>query len=67
MQNQQLAKELHKPTIIKLEKRKGYSSFKDIIQGTYLGDMHLISKYNKRFQFLLCAINIFSKYAQLFV
>ena len=31
MQNQQLLKELHKPTIIKLEKRKGYSSFKDII------------------------------------
>ena len=26
-------------------------------------DMQLISKYNKRFRFLLCVINIFNKYA----
>ena len=26
--------------------------------------MHLISKFNKRFRFLLCVIDIFSKYAR---
>ena len=30
-----------------------------------LADMQLISKFNKEFRFLLCAIDIFSKYAQL--
>ena len=28
-----------------------------------LADMQLISKFNKEFRFLLCAIDIFSKYA----
>ena len=27
--------------------------------------MHLISKFNKRFRFLLCVIDIFSKYARI--
>ena len=29
----------------------------------YLSDMQLLSKFNKRFRFLLCVIDIFSKYA----
>ena len=29
-----------------------------------LADMQLISKFNKGFRFLLCVIDIFSKYAQ---
>ena len=41
--NQQLADELHKPTIIKFKKRKLYSSFKDNIWGVDLADMKLIS------------------------
>ena len=40
-----------------------YSSFKDNIWGVDLADMQLISKYNKRIRYLLCVINIFSKYA----
>ena len=52
--NQQLAEELPKPIIRKFEKRKVYSSFKDNTWGADLADMHLISKYNKGFQFLLC-------------
>ena len=53
-QNLQLAEELHKPIIRKFKKRKVYSD---------LTDMQLISKFNKGFIFLLCVIDIFSKYA----
>ena len=44
-------------------KKKVYSSFKDNIWGVDLADMQLISKYNKGIRYLLCAIDIFSKYA----
>ena len=40
-----------------------YSSFKDNIWGVDLADMQLISKYNKGIRYLLCAIDLFSKYA----
>ena len=62
-ENIQLADELHKPIIRKLKKRKVYSSFKDNIWGVDLADMQLLSKFKKRFRFLLCVIDIFSKYA----
>ena len=39
MTNQQLAEDLHKPLIRKLEKPKVYSSFKDNIWGVDLGDI----------------------------
>ena len=42
-----------------------YSSFKDNIWGVDLADMQLISRYNKRIRYLLCAIDLFSKYAWL--
>ena len=62
-QNEQLADELHKPIIRKFKKRKVYSTFKDNIWGADLADMQLLSKYNKGIRFLLCVIDIFSKYA----
>ena len=62
-ENIQLAIELHKPIIIKLKKRKMYSSFRDNILCVGLADMQLLSKLNKGFRFLLCVIVIFSKYA----
>ena len=40
-----------------------YSTFKDNIWGADLTDMQLISKFNKGFRYLLCVIDIFSKYA----
>ena len=40
-----------------------YSSFRDNIWGVDLTDMQLLSKFNKKFRFLLCVIDIFSKYA----
>ena len=44
-------------------KRKVYSSFKDNILGVDLAYMQLISKYNKGIRYLLCAIDLLSKYA----
>ena len=62
-QNEQLADELHKPIIRKFKKRKVYSGFKDNIWAADLADMQLLSRYNKGIRFLLCVIDIFSKYA----
>ena len=63
LQNQQLAKEVHKPIIKKFEKRKVHAAFKDNIWGPDLADKQLLSRYNKGIRFLLCVIDIFSKYA----
>ena len=62
-QNEQLAEELNKPIIRKFKKRRVHSGFKGYIWGANLADMQLISKYNKGVRFLLCVIDIFSKYA----
>ena len=40
-----------------------YSLFKDNIWGVDLADMQSLSKYNKGIKYLLCAIDLFSKYA----
>ena len=61
--NYQLANELHKPIIKKFKKRKVYSSFRDNIWGIDLADMQSLSKYNKGIKYLLCTIDILSKYA----
>ena len=62
-QNRQLAEELHKPIIRKFGKRKVHAAFKDNIWGADLAYMQLLNKYNKGIRFLLCVIDIFSKYA----
>ena len=46
-----------------LKKREVYSGFKDNFWGADLADMQLIDKFNKGFRFLLCVVDIFSKYA----
>ena len=63
LQNEQLSEGLHKPIIRKFKKRKVYLTFKDNIWGADLADMQLVSKFNKGFRFLLCVVDIFSKYA----
>ena len=60
--NKELAEKLHKPIIRKFNKRKVHSPFSDNIWGADLADVQLISKFNKGFRFLLCVIDIFSKY-----
>ena len=58
-----LADELHKPIIKNFEKRKVYSQFKDNIWGVDLADMQLLSRKNKGIKYLLCVIDLYSKYA----
>ena len=62
-QNEELADKLHKPVIKNFKKREVYSAFRDNISAADLADMQLISKFNKGFRFLLCVIDIYSKYA----
>ena len=62
--NYQLANELHRQIIAKFKKRKVYSSFRDNIWGVDLADMQsYASQYNKGIRYLLCAVDLFSKYA----
>ena len=61
--NKELAEEVHKPIIRKFKKRKVRTTFNDNILGADLAGMQFISKFNKGIHFLLCAIDIFSKYA----
>ena len=61
-QNLQLAKEMHKPNITNFKKGTVYSGFKNNIWGVDLADMESLSKYNKEIKYLLCAIDMFSKY-----
>ena len=63
MLNRQLTDELYKPIIRKFKRRRAYSSFKEDIWGADLADMQLISKHNKGIRFLLCVVDLFSKYA----
>ena len=58
-----LANELHKPVVKKFNKRKVYSQFKDNIWGVDLADMESLSRKNKGIKYLLCAIDLYSKYA----
>ena len=58
-----LADELHKPVIKKFNKRKVYSQFKDNIWGADLADMQSLSRKNKGIKYLLCVIDLYSKYA----
>ena len=48
--------------ITKLERRKVYSSFRDNIRGVNLVDMQSLSSENKGIRYLLCVIDLFSKY-----
>ena len=61
--NYQLANELHKQIIRKFKRQKVYSSFRQNIWGFDSGDMQSMSKYIRGIKYLLCAIDLFSKYA----
>ena len=61
--NYQLADEFQKQIIKKFKRRKVYSSFRDNIWGVGLANMQSLSKYNKGIKYLLCSIDLFSKYA----
>ena len=64
-QNQQLANELHKSVVRKFKRRRVCFSFTGNISGgggVDLAVMQIISKYNKGIRYVLCAIDVFSKY-----
>ena len=54
---------LYRQIIRKFKKRKAYLSFRDNIWGVDSGDMQLLRKYNTGTSYLLCSINLLSKYA----
>ena len=60
--NYQPANELHIEIIKEFKRRKVYSSFRDKISGVDLADVQSLSNYNKGIKYLLCAIDLFSKY-----
>ena len=61
--NYQFANKLHRQIIVKFKRRKVYSSFRDNIWGIDLADMQSLSECNKPIKCLLCANDLFSKYA----
>ena len=61
--NYQLVNELHRHVFRKFTRKKVYSSFTDNIWSVALADMHSLSKCNKGIKYLLCGIDLFSKYA----
>ena len=58
-----LADELRKSIMKKLKKRKVYSQLKDNIWGVDLADMQSLSRKTKGIKYLLCVIDLYSKYA----
>ena len=60
--NYQLANELHRQIVKIFKRRKVYSSFRDNTWGVDLTDMQSLSKYHKGIKYLLCVIDLFSKY-----
>ena len=60
--NEQLAGELHKPVIKKFKRRKVYARFKDNIWGGSLAEMGSVTSKNKHVKYLLCDIDVFTKY-----
>ena len=64
--SKELAEELHNPIIKNFQKQKVLSPFIKNVWGADLADMQLIIKSDKEISFLLCVIDIFSKYASVF-
>ena len=61
--NEKLAEELHEPLIEKFKRRIVYARFKDNIWAADLAEMGSLSSKNKNAKYLLCSIDVFTKYA----
>ena len=61
--NEQLAEEVHKQVTKKFKRRKVYARFKDNIWAADLAEMESLSSKNKNVKYLLCVIDVFTKYA----
>ena len=61
--NEKLAEELHKPVIKSFKRRKVYTRFKDNNWAADLAEMGSLSSKNKNVKYLICVIDVFTKYA----
>ena len=61
--NEQLAKELHKAVNKIFKKRKVYARFKDNSWAADLAEMGSLSSKNKNLKYLLCVLDVLTKYA----
>ena len=60
---EELAPELHKPVIKKSKTRRVYARFKDDIRTAELAKIGSLSSFNCGVKYLLCVIDVFTKYA----
>ena len=60
--NEQIAQELHKPVINKFKRRKVYARFKGNVWAADLAEMGSLFSKNKNVKYLLCVIDVFTKY-----
>ena len=61
--NEQVAEELHKAVIKKFNRRKFYARFKDNIWAADLAERGSLSYKNQNVKYLLCVIDVFTKYS----
>ena len=61
--NEQITEELNKPVTKKLKRRNVYIKFKDNIWEADLAEMESLSSKNKNVKYLLCVIDVFTRYA----
>ena len=59
--NEELAEEIHKPVI--KNSRRVYAGFKDKIWAADWAEMESLSSKNRNVKYLLCMIDVFTKYA----
>ena len=57
-----LAQELHKPVIKKFKRRNVYARFNDNIWAADLAEVRSLSSFNCGYKYLLCVIDVFTKY-----
>ena len=63
--NEVIAQEFHKPVIQNFKSRKVYARFKDNIWAVDLAEIGSLSSKNHGINYLLCVIDVFTKYAWL--
>ena len=61
--NEKIAEELHKPVTKKSDRKKICAWFKDNIWTPDLAEMESLFSKNKNFKYLLCVIDVFTKYS----
>ena len=61
--NEELTQELYRPVIKNFKRRRLFPWFKDNIWAAYLPKMGSLPSFNRSVKYLLCLIDVFTKYA----